>query len=41
MQKWQEQVNMGAKYNKINLFILDILGKENLSVEGWMVTTTF
>jgi hypothetical protein len=30
-----------AKYNKMNLLILDIPGKENSSVEGWMLITVF
>jgi len=34
-------VKVVAKYNKMNLLILDILGKENPSVEGWTVTTIF
>jgi hypothetical protein len=28
-------VKVVAKYNKMNLLILDILGKENPSVKGW------
>jgi hypothetical protein len=34
-------VTVVAKYNKMNLLILDILGKENPSVEGWTMTTIF
>jgi hypothetical protein len=34
-------VKVVAKYNKMNLLILDILGKENPSVEGWKVMTIF